>query len=85
MPNSPDEMIERVVREIKRLFSEVQLSSEEEAFVKECGTRLAKEAFEMFIAAKDKEQMRPFVAALAIAATFGPSQVWDSGITALKE
>ena len=83
MQNPSDEVIERVTQEIRRLFSEVELTPEEKAFVRENGTRLANEAFQMFVAAKDMERMRPLVAAMAIAATFGPSQVWDSGVEAL--
>lgn len=84
MPMSSDEVAERVLEEIQRLFSEVELTPEEKAFIQDAGRRLANEAFEGFLAAKNREGMRPFVIAMAIAATLGPSQVWDDGIDVLK-
>ena len=76
--------MEQVSKEIRRLFSEIELTPEEKKFVQEQGTHLARQAFEALLGAKDMQRMRPLVAALAIAATLGPSQVWDSGVDALS-
>ena len=83
MASPGDELIERVMREIIRLFSEVELTEAEKQFVKEQGERLATDGLEAFSRTEQARHMRPFIIAMAIADTLGPWQAWDKGVDAL--
>ena len=83
MAGSANEVIERVMREIVRLFSEVELTEAEKQFVKEQGEQLAKAGLEALLKADQVDHMRPFIIAMAIADTIGPTQAWEKGVDAL--
>jgi hypothetical protein len=79
-----DDVLDRATQEIRRLFSQIELTPEEKNFVQDHGRQLAEEAFAAFLADPNKERMRPLIIALAIAATLGPSQIWEGGVDALR-
>ena len=75
MASVEDEVLDQVVREIARLFSQITLTDEEKAFMRDRGFKLAGGELDAFVADPNMSNMRPFVIAMAIATALGPFPV----------